>query len=84
MAPIIYGHLIQWLRTLSNRRLILYEQDSTNNSNYRKECLLECSKALLNEPLPKLCVKKQFSKNANNYLNCNIKTHNNTWKSLQY
>jgi len=57
MTPIMYGHLIQWLSTLANGRLIIYELDAHNNSiYYRNKCLFQCSKALLGEPISKLCV----------------------------
>lgn len=84
MAPVIYGHLVQWLSTLADGKLIVHERPSTHeNSIYRQECLLQCSKALLNNPIPKLCVKKRFSIKAKNVLYSNIKNHMNRCKSLQ-
>lgn len=79
----MYGHLIQWLSTLANGRLILNEQGANNNSIYRKKCLLECSKALLGNSELKLLTKKHFGLSAKHILRNNIKTHNHTWKSLQ-
>lgn len=84
MAPVIYGHLVQWLSTLADGKLIVHERPSADdNSIYRQECLLQCSKALLDDPIPKLCVKKRFSVNAKNVLYDNIKNHMNRCKSLQ-
>lgn len=84
IAPVFYGHLVQWLSTLADGKLIIHEQPSSHdNLIYRQECLLQCSKALLDNPIPKLCVKKRFSINTKNILHSNIKNHMNRWKSLQ-
>ncbi|XP_026812396.1 histone deacetylase 6-like [Rhopalosiphum maidis] len=83
LTPIMYGYLIQWLSTLANGRLILYEQDAHNNSVYRKKCLLQCSKSLLGKPISKLCVTNLLNLESKNILLNNIKTHRNNWKSLE-
>lgn len=79
----MYGHLIQWLSTLANGRLILCEQSVYRNVIYREECLLECFKALLGKPIQKLCLDKLLSFETKNLLRYNIKKHISTWKSLQ-
>lgn len=84
MTPIMYGHLIQWLSTLANGRLILYEQDAHDNSTYRNKCLLQCSKALLGKPISKLQVKNLLNADTKDILLHNIKSHRNSWKSLQF
>lgn len=74
-----------WLNTLANGRLILCEQDTNDTSAYRKECLLECSKALLDKPISKLCVEnKNISRSeTKQYLKYSVKNHIDVWKSLQ-
>lgn len=86
VSPTIYGYLIRWLNTLANGRLILCEQDTNDTSTYRKECLLECSKALLGKQILKLCVKNKniSSLETKQYLEYSVKNHINVWKSLQY
>lgn len=84
MTPIMYGHLIQWLSTLANGRLIVYEQDARDDSMYRKKCLLQCSKALLGKPISKLSLKNLLNFETKDILLNNIKTHRNSWKSLQF
>ncbi|VVC32623.1 Histone deacetylase superfamily,Histone deacetylase domain [Cinara cedri] len=83
ITPIIYGHLTQWLSTLANGKLMVCEQKVNSYSIYRKECLLECSKALLGIPISKLCVKKQLNLETKQILHNNIKRHIKNWKSLQ-
>jgi len=84
MTPIMYGHLIQWLSTLANGRLILYEQHAHDNSMYRNKCLLECTKALIGKPISKLYVKNLLNFETKDILLNNIKNHRNCWKSLQF
>ncbi|XP_025203106.1 histone deacetylase 6-like [Melanaphis sacchari] len=84
MTPIMYGYLVQWLSTLANGRLILYEQDVHDNSIYRNECLLQCSKALFGKSISKLCVTNLLNLESKNILLNNIKNHRNNWKSLQF
>lgn len=79
----MYGYLIQWLRTLANGRLVICEQGANNNSVYRFECLLECSKALLGKPTSQLCAKN-LSLESKEYLQYNVKNHIDKWKSLQF
>lgn len=83
ISPIIYGHLIEWLSNLGNGKLMIYEQNVHDNSTYRKECLLECSKALLGKPISKLCTKKLLNLETKKILHNNIKRHIKNWKSLQ-
>lgn len=80
----MYGHLIQWLNTLANGRLIIFEQGVHDNSIYRKECLLQCSKGLFGKPISKLCVKNLFSLEIKDILHCNTQNYINNWKSLQF
>jgi len=77
MTPIMCGYLIQWLSTLANGRLILYEQDTHNNSIYRNKCLLQCSKALLGEPISKLRVANLLNLESKDILLNNIKNYSN-------
>jgi len=84
MTPIMCGYLIQWLSTLANGRLILYEQDAHDNSIYRNKCLLQCSKALLGEPISKLRVANLLNFESKDILLNNLKNHKNNWKSLQF
>jgi len=84
MTPTMYGHLIQWLSTLANGRLILYEQDAHDNSIYRNKCLLQCSKALLGKPISKLSVTNLFNFETKDILLNNIKNHRNSWECLQF
>ncbi|XP_008185547.1 histone deacetylase 6 isoform X1 [Acyrthosiphon pisum] len=83
MTPIMCGYLIQWLSTLANGRLILYEQDAHDNSIHRNKCLLQCSKALLGEPISQLSVANMLNFESKDILFNNIKIHRNNWKSLQ-
>lgn len=84
MTPIMYGYLILWLSTLAGGRLILWEQSSDGSSVFRKQCLLECSKALLGQPLSNLKTKNLLNSDIKEILSYNLKMYNNIWKSLQY
>jgi len=84
ITPIIYGHLIQWLSTLANGRIIVWEQGAHNNSVYGKEFLLECCKGLLDKSLSKLYMKKHSIFETKEIV-CNIiQNHINIWQSLRF
>jgi len=84
ITSIINGHLIQWLSTMVNGKIILCEQSAHNNSVYGKECLLEYCKGLLDKLLSKLYMKKHSGLEIKEILCNDIQNHINIWQFLRF
>ncbi|XP_025261717.1 histone deacetylase 6 isoform X2 [Camponotus floridanus] len=83
VSPELYGHLIHWLSSLANGRIIL-SLEGGYNINSISHAMTMCTKALLGDPLPMLDSGLIPCSSAVNSINNVLKTHKKFWPNLQY
>lgn len=83
VSPELYGHLIHWLSSLANGRVIL-SLEGGYNINSISHAMTMCTKALLGDPLPMPDPGLTPCTSAVNSINNVLKTHKKFWPNLQY
>ncbi|XP_029174654.1 histone deacetylase 6 [Nylanderia fulva] len=83
VSPELYGHLIHWLSSLANGRII-FSLEGGYNINSISHAMTMCTKALLGDPLPMLDPNLIPCASAINSINNVLKTHKKFWPNLQY